>query len=251
MPQITGQGFCEHCRSPVLTTQNAPNHLAHFLITIFLIGCWLPVWIFIALTAESPRCTRCGQSMGTYGGSFGAVLICALIGALLTVGGIYYFSTADNDRQAAAELREKLREREAIQESQERVEQEKARDWGRDQPRARPKPEPSAQPIVSVPQPRVVEPQRVSLPTATPTPTPRPVSTVPNTAFDTPVEPPKPKPWQASRKWTINGTTVEGSVKSWSPSKVVIVRPNGQEITTTRDALSEFDRSWFESKLGK
>lgn len=59
--------------------------------------------------------------------------------------------------------------------------------------------------------------------------------------------PPEPKPWQASRKWLLDGKVVSGSLKSWNPTKVVIILATGAEVETTRERLSLSDRTWVES----
>ena len=51
-------------------------HVLHLLITIFLCGLWLPVWIIHALVdslspGEPWRCQNCGTARGLFGGSSG------------------------------------------------------------------------------------------------------------------------------------------------------------------------------------
>jgi hypothetical protein len=58
-------GYCPYCRkmSMFVRTVDVPNHLVHAIVTLFLCGLWLPVWIICAIAAgEQPwRCTVCGS----------------------------------------------------------------------------------------------------------------------------------------------------------------------------------------------
>jgi hypothetical protein len=41
------------------------NHLLHLLISVFMCGFWLPIWLILAACYSEPyRCTRCGQVQG-------------------------------------------------------------------------------------------------------------------------------------------------------------------------------------------
>jgi hypothetical protein len=54
-------GFCRHCGSQVMVTREGVNHILHLLLTVFLCGLWLFVWIPLAIGGGGPwRCTRCG-----------------------------------------------------------------------------------------------------------------------------------------------------------------------------------------------
>lgn len=62
MPTEQTSAFCYNCRSQKLFTKQTPNHLIHLLATLFLCGLWLPVWILIAITSNTPyRCSWCGM----------------------------------------------------------------------------------------------------------------------------------------------------------------------------------------------
>lgn len=53
--------WCPSCEDYVLARSVGPNHLVHALVTLFLCGLWLPVWIIVCLTIDDrSRCTRCG-----------------------------------------------------------------------------------------------------------------------------------------------------------------------------------------------
>lgn len=43
--------------------QPTPNHLVHALVSLFLLGLWIPVWIIVAVTSgnESATCVKCGN----------------------------------------------------------------------------------------------------------------------------------------------------------------------------------------------
>jgi len=63
MPIEQEQRYCKFCDQPRLCTRPGVNHLIHALVSLFLCGFWIPVWIFIAIAhAGTPyRCTVCGQ----------------------------------------------------------------------------------------------------------------------------------------------------------------------------------------------
>lgn len=53
--------WCPSCEDYVLARSVGPNHLVHALVTLFLCGLWLPVWIVVCMvTDDRARCTRCG-----------------------------------------------------------------------------------------------------------------------------------------------------------------------------------------------
>ena len=57
-------GICPRCQKHMMfiRTVETPNHLVHALVTLFLCGLWIPVWIFAAMAAKTSewRCTQCG-----------------------------------------------------------------------------------------------------------------------------------------------------------------------------------------------
>lgn len=80
-----------------------------------------------------------------------------------------------------------------------------------------------------------------AMPAPTPIATPAPSATVAV----------RKKPWQTSRSWTqINGVTVNGSLKEWTASRVVIIRDDdGTEFVTTKDNLSNRDQNWVKGNM--
>lgn len=60
------QLHCEQCGTPTLHVQDpdSVNHVLHLLITVLLVGIWLPVWIFLAISApiRHLRCSLCGHA---------------------------------------------------------------------------------------------------------------------------------------------------------------------------------------------
>jgi hypothetical protein len=60
--------FCHHCNERVLTLQEKPAHLFHFVMTglgVFLwpLALWLFVWIAAGLMPRTLRCSRCGGNV--------------------------------------------------------------------------------------------------------------------------------------------------------------------------------------------
>lgn len=66
------QCFCQACNRHTLHTRHTveTNHLAHAVITLFLCGCWFPIWLLIDVSHSSQnaqlpwRCNVCGQAFG-------------------------------------------------------------------------------------------------------------------------------------------------------------------------------------------
>jgi hypothetical protein len=59
------QHFCDTCQQPRLFTKPGVNHLVHALVTLFLLGFWLPIWLMAGIRNGSKpyRCTTCGQAI--------------------------------------------------------------------------------------------------------------------------------------------------------------------------------------------
>ncbi len=59
------QMHCEQCNAPRLHEEDpvAVNHVLHLLITVLLLGLWLPVWILLVIFApvRHVRCQLCGK----------------------------------------------------------------------------------------------------------------------------------------------------------------------------------------------
>jgi hypothetical protein len=58
--------YCEHCRRPVLGRRDGPNHLVHALVSLFLCGLWIPVWIIAALSTGGYACPTCGGRVSAF-----------------------------------------------------------------------------------------------------------------------------------------------------------------------------------------
>jgi hypothetical protein len=59
---------CPQCRQQRLFTRQGTNHVIHLLVTLFLCGLWVPIWILIAISDGSKPyfCSRCGFSGSRY-----------------------------------------------------------------------------------------------------------------------------------------------------------------------------------------
>jgi hypothetical protein len=55
------QRSCKSCGTNVLAQRKGCNHIVHALVTLFLFGLWIPIWIFAAMTKGSWRCQKCGE----------------------------------------------------------------------------------------------------------------------------------------------------------------------------------------------
>jgi len=69
----TWNGHCGTCGDVAFQRQvQVTNHILHLLLSLFLCGLWLPIWIILSIVNSTPppfRCSRCGQTMGGGGGS--------------------------------------------------------------------------------------------------------------------------------------------------------------------------------------
>ena len=65
---MRGQEYCTCCGKNTLHEMDPPqvNHILHLIVSLFCCGCWLPVWLLLAITEPTRwyRCTVCGQIMG-------------------------------------------------------------------------------------------------------------------------------------------------------------------------------------------
>lgn len=244
MGQESGSGFCRVCNAQVMTARNAPSHLAHFILAVLTVGFWIPIWFLITLAADSPRCSRCGG--GVSGGHVNGAASLALIGIVIVGGSFAYFKFFAAEKPKEPDVVAASADQPPIATGEEAniaADTSGRGWWWRSKPAASSTAASAALPLAS---PTATQP---ALPIAITT---EPVEAKPMTAAfqaqdPTPAAP--AKPWQASRKWTVSGKLVEGSIKTWSPTKVVIVTAGGIEVVTTRDALSDLDRYWVDSKL--
>lgn len=61
---------CGHCGKPTLHTRSTEDfpHMLHLLISVFLCGLWIPVWVILTIISENAgrgvpfRCSTCGQA---------------------------------------------------------------------------------------------------------------------------------------------------------------------------------------------
>lgn len=52
--------FCPKCGQQQLFVREKPNHLIHCLVTLFLFGLWLPIWVAATIFAGGWHCSVCG-----------------------------------------------------------------------------------------------------------------------------------------------------------------------------------------------
>lgn len=64
MPIEQGRFQCSACDKPTLFQRPKCNHLVHAIVSLFLCGLWIPVWIIAAHKASNGnwRCQTCGWS---------------------------------------------------------------------------------------------------------------------------------------------------------------------------------------------
>lgn len=62
MPQVLEYVWCEACGKNTGHMREGANHIVHVLLTLFLCGFWLPIWIIAAVAAHSSPsiCNNCG-----------------------------------------------------------------------------------------------------------------------------------------------------------------------------------------------
>jgi len=87
---------CGTCKAATLHGKPSTNHLVHALVSLFVCGLWIPVWIMAASTGDW-KCQTCGTtSDSNAGGAAPAVAAAAL---LLVLAGIvaYQYKTWDSD----------------------------------------------------------------------------------------------------------------------------------------------------------
>jgi len=54
------RGYCHHCQENVLMVRKGPNHILHFLLSLFTCGFWVIIWILVSIRFGGWRCNRCG-----------------------------------------------------------------------------------------------------------------------------------------------------------------------------------------------
>jgi len=58
------QRHCAKCGQATLAQKQTPNHILHFLITVFTCGFWIFVWgiLILACATDNYVCPRCGSA---------------------------------------------------------------------------------------------------------------------------------------------------------------------------------------------
>lgn len=54
--------FCPQCKTNRMFVVNEPNHVLHALLSLFLCGTWLIVWLIVAAQQRLCVCSVCGFS---------------------------------------------------------------------------------------------------------------------------------------------------------------------------------------------
>lgn len=64
MGQKQSGRFCPHCQKNTMAIGNTPNHLLHFILSIFTLGLWVFVWILVTIgMIGGYRCSQCGTKV--------------------------------------------------------------------------------------------------------------------------------------------------------------------------------------------
>lgn len=53
--------FCPICQKQTLWARPGTNHILHLLITVLLLGFWLPIWLMASIRISGWRCQTCGS----------------------------------------------------------------------------------------------------------------------------------------------------------------------------------------------
>lgn len=90
MPLQHSQGYCPTCQRQVLIQRDAPNQLVHALVSLFLCGLWIPVWLLVSMDSKPWLCSQCGTPQKSARNSTAAlaavagILLLALIGIVIS-----------------------------------------------------------------------------------------------------------------------------------------------------------------------
>jgi hypothetical protein len=61
MSQKQASRYCAHCEARTLATAQKPNHLLHFVLSLFTCGLWLFIWPLVVVgSIGGYRCVKCG-----------------------------------------------------------------------------------------------------------------------------------------------------------------------------------------------
>ena len=55
-------GYCKRCKSYRLIRRPGTNHLLHFLLTLFTVGLWFPIWVLTSIQFGGWKCSSCGKA---------------------------------------------------------------------------------------------------------------------------------------------------------------------------------------------
>jgi len=81
--------FCSNCHLDRLHARPGTNHLLHCIITLFLCGCWLPVWILSSIKIGGWRCQTCGSKGNLIARLILPLFMILSIGTFAIAGGLY------------------------------------------------------------------------------------------------------------------------------------------------------------------
>lgn len=57
----SGRRYCPEDARYVLAVRNKPSHVLHLLLSVVTAGCWIPIWVLIAMLSDAGyRCPNCG-----------------------------------------------------------------------------------------------------------------------------------------------------------------------------------------------
>ena len=90
--QLQTQGFCATCNQERLFTKPGMNHLVHALVSLFLCGLWLPIWILAAAAngSEPYRCVQCGsKASGSSARAFVALAVVVFVVWVIAASFLY------------------------------------------------------------------------------------------------------------------------------------------------------------------
>lgn len=55
---------CDKCKRKTLHVGPSTSHVLHFFVSIFTMGMWVPIWLFLAVRNEfSYECTECEKNL--------------------------------------------------------------------------------------------------------------------------------------------------------------------------------------------
>jgi SLA1 homology domain 1, SHD1 len=95
--------FCPTCHKSTLWARPSTNHLLHLLVTLFLCGFWLPVWILASIKIGGWRCQTCGYRGSAVSRLVGLVVVPVVcVGFFLVVLGAIAANYGSSDRPRAS-----------------------------------------------------------------------------------------------------------------------------------------------------